>query len=57
MEDEASRRLQWHIYPRPPEDVPDEAFLRGFRDPDAQEWIRDAGLSAEAPPRKTPAAT
>ena len=35
MDDEASRRLQRHIYPRPPEDVLDEALLRGFRDPDA----------------------
>jgi hypothetical protein len=51
MDDDAARRLQRHIYPRPPEDVLDEAFLRGFRDPDAQEWIRDATLSAESPPQ------
>jgi hypothetical protein len=49
MDDEASRRLQRHIYPRPPEDVVDEAILRGFHKPEDQEWLRGDDLHADKP--------
>jgi hypothetical protein len=43
-------RLQQHSYPRPPEDVIDEAVLRGFRKPEDQDWLRSPVLHLNEPP-------
>jgi hypothetical protein len=49
MDDEARQRLQRHIYPRPPEDVIDEAILRSLRKPEEQDWHRGDDLHADKP--------
>jgi hypothetical protein len=49
MRDVERRRLQEHVFPRPPEDVIDEAILRGFRKPEDQQWILGIGLDLDDP--------
>jgi hypothetical protein len=49
MNADERRRLQEHVYPRPPEDVIDEAILRGFCKPEDQDWLRSEGLQADQP--------
>src|ERR1700736_1346554 len=49
MEDDERRRLQRHVYPRPPEDVIDEAILRGFVRPEDQDWHRSDDLHTADP--------
>jgi hypothetical protein len=40
VDEEESRRLEQHIYPRPPEDIIDRDILRGFRKPEDRLRIR-----------------
>jgi hypothetical protein len=49
VRDVERRRLQEHVFPRPPEDVIDEAILRGFRRPEDQEWFLALDLHVECP--------
>jgi hypothetical protein len=49
MDDEARQRLQRPNFPRPPDDVIDEAHLAGFLTPHEQTWIRGDGLHVGRP--------
>ncbi len=49
MDEQERWRLQRHVYPRPPEDVIDEAILWGFRRPEGQIWIRVDDFHTAAP--------
>ena len=48
MDEAERRRIDEHIYPRPPADILDGAARAGLRDPSEQMWIR-GGLSDERP--------
>jgi hypothetical protein len=44
-------RVSRYLYPRPPQDILDEAARAGLRDPAARDWIRCPDLSDETPLR------
>jgi hypothetical protein len=43
------RRFERHFYPRPSEDVIDVANLRGFHNPEDQQWLRGDDLHVDQP--------
>jgi hypothetical protein len=49
VDEEESRRLEQHIYPRPPADIIDIAILRGFRKPEEQHWLRCPDFHTDRP--------
>jgi hypothetical protein len=49
MDENERRRVQQHIYPRPPEEVIDTCVLWSYRQPEDQDWIRCGDFHTDAP--------